>query len=134
MIFTSPGGGIGRRAGLKIQCPLKTCGFDSRPGYKTSRTNREVFLFIHNTPIFTFPRVLPETRKNQAPQTLAIPGNPLSLPESHPAKHLPNAYIILSLHCFPGKNRATNVLTNRSIQLYPYQENRQIFTGKDKQG
>ena len=28
-----PGGGIGRRAGLKIQCPLKTCGFDSRPGY-----------------------------------------------------------------------------------------------------
>ena len=29
-----PGGGIGRRAGLKIQCPLKTCGFDSRPGYK----------------------------------------------------------------------------------------------------
>ena len=30
---SSPGGGIGRRAGLKIQCPLKTCGFDSRPGY-----------------------------------------------------------------------------------------------------
>ena len=27
-----PGGGIGRRAGLKIQCPLKTCGFDSRLG------------------------------------------------------------------------------------------------------
>ncbi len=33
---SSPGGGIGRRAGLKIQCPLKTCGFDSRPGYKNS--------------------------------------------------------------------------------------------------
>ena len=29
-----PGGGIGRRAGLKIQCPQQTCGFDSRPGYK----------------------------------------------------------------------------------------------------
>ncbi len=34
-----PGGGIGRRAGLKIQCPLKTCGFDSRPGYKKSKEN-----------------------------------------------------------------------------------------------
>ena len=34
-----PGGGIGRRAGLKIQCPLKTCGFDSRPGYKKSKDN-----------------------------------------------------------------------------------------------
>ena len=34
MIKKSPGGGIGRRAGLKIQCPQQTCGFDSRPGYK----------------------------------------------------------------------------------------------------
>ena len=34
-----PGGGIGRRAGLKIQCPLKTCGFDSRPGYKKIERN-----------------------------------------------------------------------------------------------
>ena len=28
-----PDGGIGRRAGLKIQCPLKTCGFDARSGH-----------------------------------------------------------------------------------------------------
>ena len=28
-----PGGGIGRRAGFKIQY-CKVCGFDSRPGYK----------------------------------------------------------------------------------------------------
>ena len=28
-----PDGGIGRRAGLKIQCPLKTCGFEPRSGH-----------------------------------------------------------------------------------------------------
>ena len=31
---TSPDGGIGRRAGLKIQWPLKPCGFDSRLGHR----------------------------------------------------------------------------------------------------
>ena len=29
-----PDGGIGRRAGLKIQCPLKTCGFEPRSGHE----------------------------------------------------------------------------------------------------
>ena len=38
-----PGGGIGRRAGLKIQCPQQTCGFDSRPGYAK---NQEVKLCL----------------------------------------------------------------------------------------
>ena len=28
-----PGGGIGRRDGLKIRCPMRTCGFESHPGY-----------------------------------------------------------------------------------------------------
>ena len=28
------GGGTGRHAGLKILCPSKACGFDSRPEYK----------------------------------------------------------------------------------------------------
>ena len=32
--LTSPSGGIGRRAGLKIQCPLKTCRFEPGPGHK----------------------------------------------------------------------------------------------------
>ncbi len=31
-ILKSPGGGIGRRAGFKIQF-FRECGFDSRPGY-----------------------------------------------------------------------------------------------------
>ena len=26
-------GGIGRRVGLKIQCPMRTCGFDSHSRY-----------------------------------------------------------------------------------------------------
>ena len=30
-----PGGGIGRHAGLKILCPLRTYRFKSDPGYKT---------------------------------------------------------------------------------------------------
>lgn len=29
-----PGGEIGRRTGLKILGPLKSCGFKSRPGHK----------------------------------------------------------------------------------------------------
>ena len=32
-VHISPDGGIGRRAGLKIQYPLKMCGFDSRSGH-----------------------------------------------------------------------------------------------------
>ena len=36
--FKCPGGGIGRRAGFKIQC-LRTCGFDSRPGYQKYRVS-----------------------------------------------------------------------------------------------
>ena len=28
-----PDGGIGRRNGLKIRCPIRTCGFDPRSGY-----------------------------------------------------------------------------------------------------
>ena len=28
-----PDGGIGRRNGLKIRCPMRTCGFDPRSGY-----------------------------------------------------------------------------------------------------
>ena len=28
-----PDGGIGRRNGLKIRCPKRTCGFDPRSGY-----------------------------------------------------------------------------------------------------
>ena len=28
-----PDGGIGRRNGLKIRCPTRTCGFDPRSGY-----------------------------------------------------------------------------------------------------
>ena len=30
-----PNGGIGRRVGLKIQCPLKTCRFEPRSGHAT---------------------------------------------------------------------------------------------------
>ena len=36
-----PDGGIGRRAGLKIQCPLKTCGFEPRSGHENE--NRQHF-------------------------------------------------------------------------------------------
>jgi len=40
--FIRPGGEIGRHAGLKILWPLRPCGFDSRPGYKSEReTERE---------------------------------------------------------------------------------------------
>ncbi len=40
-----PGGGIGRRSGLKIRRPLKACGFDPHPGHhrffeKSARTAR----------------------------------------------------------------------------------------------
>ncbi len=30
-----PGGGIGRRDGLKIRWPQRLCGFESHPGYRT---------------------------------------------------------------------------------------------------
>ncbi len=34
------GGGIGRRAGLKIQFPLRECGFDSHPRYRLKKPFR----------------------------------------------------------------------------------------------
>ena len=37
-----PNGGIGRRAGLKIQCPLKTCRFE--PGFGHENENRQHFV------------------------------------------------------------------------------------------
>ena len=40
--LTGPGGEIGRHAGLKILCPLRTCGFKSRPGYELQKL---IFLF-----------------------------------------------------------------------------------------
>jgi hypothetical protein len=36
----SPGGGTGRRAGLKIQWPLRPCRFDSGPGYYMGEKGR----------------------------------------------------------------------------------------------
>lgn len=42
-----PGGEIGRRTGLKILGPLKSCGFKSRPGHKKSHILLNVaFLFL----------------------------------------------------------------------------------------
>ncbi len=35
--LTRPDGGIGRRAGLKIQWPFWLCGFKSRSGYQTGQ-------------------------------------------------------------------------------------------------
>ena len=32
-----PDGGIGRRNGLKIRCPTRTCGFDPRSGYHNTQ-------------------------------------------------------------------------------------------------
>ena len=37
-----PDGGIGRRNGLKIRCPKRTCGFDPRSGY---HNNQQVTAF-----------------------------------------------------------------------------------------
>ena len=45
---TGPGGGIGRRAGFKIQC-LRACGFDSRPGYRMGETDFKI-----KFPLFIF--------------------------------------------------------------------------------
>ena len=33
--LSRPGGGIGRRSGLKIHRPLKSCGFDPHPGHQS---------------------------------------------------------------------------------------------------
>ena len=44
-IRSRPDGGIGRRAGLKIQWPLKPCGFDSRLGHKRKTASRGLFSF-----------------------------------------------------------------------------------------
>ncbi len=41
--FCCPGGGIGRRAGLKIQWPFRLCGFKSRSGYKYSDESNVTF-------------------------------------------------------------------------------------------
>ena len=44
----SLGGGIGRRAGLKIQYPLKMYGFESHPRHEKEQRNRCSFSLFHN--------------------------------------------------------------------------------------
>ena len=47
-IYYRPGGGIGIREGLKILCPLRTCGFESHPGHhknlKIQKSNSKILV------------------------------------------------------------------------------------------
>ncbi len=53
VLLQRPDGGIGRHPGLKILCPLRTCGFKSRSGYltlqKLSVDQGAFFLLIANS-------------------------------------------------------------------------------------
>jgi hypothetical protein len=50
--FNSPDGGIGRHPGLKILCPLRTCGFKSRSGYRKALHLKKCRAFFIGFPIF----------------------------------------------------------------------------------
>ena len=56
----SPDGGIGRRAGLKIQCPLKACRFDPGLGHQKQLRNREAVFVPLRGPIIIGGRI-PQT-------------------------------------------------------------------------
>ena len=45
-----PGGGIGRRAGFRCQCSIRTCGFKSRPGHTVK--SRDIVLVGVSRPLF----------------------------------------------------------------------------------
>ena len=80
---TSPDGGIGRRAGLKIQWPLKPCGFDSRLGHEKRERTALPFLFLSppsaaaTRPVSDVPVLgTSETKKAQIMPDVPFPGTP----------------------------------------------------------
>ena len=58
-----PGGGIGRRAGFRCQCSIRTCGFKSRPGHHV-KSRDIVPVGVSRFSAFGCPR-LPKTRHSQ---------------------------------------------------------------------
>ena len=71
-----PDGGIGRRAGLKIQCPLKTCGFEPRSGHENEY--RQHFV-ASSASCWRFSIYLPSCLRSRAREHLHVtpPLNPL---------------------------------------------------------
>ena len=108
--FHCPNGGIGRRVGLKIQCPLKTCRFEPGFGHRDRSAGNFLLrpVFFLTLSLFSISRfLLPPSIPVPSPFLAFIP-LPLTCPPLlplHPRvfsiSPVPTISSLHSLHCFP---------------------------------
>ena len=114
--FHCPNGGIGRRVGLKIQCPLKTCRFEPGFGHRDRSAGNfppPTCLFLDSISILHFS--LPSPSLHPCAFSIsrfysAPPLHVLLSPPSIPVSSLFPVPTISSLHSLPSS----------PIPLFPY--------------
>ena len=101
--FHCPNGGIGRRVGLKIQCPLKTCRFEPGFGHRDRSAGNfppPTCLFLDSISILHFSLPSPSL-----PPSLCLLHFSLLFPPLHPRVFsiipVPTISSLHSLHYFP---------------------------------